>query len=201
LYKKVNNKKEFLMAIPAQQPRKGPSFDVKAKKGVGVIPENHKQINHSNFGCLLNTNYKPKTNEEILDFGKQYPEILEETLNNNDSLFKKAITIVDDIKTNPNGSKTFTTHTIGDSEYDENIKHIRSRFKAEIGNDYGKGGRLHIHASFFIVHTTKIQINLKPIVDAFNVSLSAKDLPTIKYYHVKSEKPTTDLYMTKYNYL
>ena len=181
--------------------KKGPTFDVKAKKGVSYAVAKDKKINHSYFACLLNTNFKPKTKEQIEAYGDEYPDILTDVLNKNDNLFKKSITIVEKIDNNANGTKTFTTHTCTDEEYNDNIKHIRSRFKVEIGNDYGKGGRLHLHCSFFIVHTTKIQLNLKPIVEAYNNELSAKGLPVIKYYHVKSEKPSTDLYMTKYNFL
>lgn len=183
---------------------KGPSFDVKGKKGIGYktdTSESAKKIKHSYFGVLLNTNHKPKSQEEVERYGDDYPTILEELLNRNDTLFQRSITIVDNITTNDDGSKTFATHTCSQEEYDDNIKHIRSRFKVEIGNNYGKGGRLHIHASFFIVHTTKIQLNMKPIVDAYNHELGDRGLPTIKYFHVKSEKPSTDLYMTKYNYL
>lgn len=181
--------------------KKGPTFDIKPKKGISYKAASDKHINHSYFACLMNTNSKPKSVEQIEAYGEQYPEIFQEVLNKNDTLFKRSITIVDNIVTNPDGSKTFTTHTCTQEEYDENIKHIRSRFKVEIGNDYGKGGRLHLHVSFFIVHTTKIQLNLKPIVEAYNQELTAQGLPTIKYYHVKSEKPSTDLYMTKYNFV
>lgn len=179
----------------------GPTFDIKRKKGISYKSESAKKINHSYFACLLNTNYKPKTKEEIESYGDLYPEILEELLRNNNTLFQKSITIVDNIETLPDGRKDFTTHTCSEEEYNENIKHVRSRFKMEVGNDFGKGGRMHMHCSFFIVHTTKIQMNLKPIVTAYNTELEARGLPTIKYYHVKSEKPSTDLYMTKYNFL
>lgn len=179
--------------------RKGPTFDIKGKKGASYKTDG-KHINHSYFGCLMNTNYKPKSMEEVELYGDEYPDILQQVLDKNDNLFRRAITVVDDITTLDDGRKTFATHTISEDEYNDNIKHIRSRFKVEIGNDYGKGGRLHMHASFFIVHTTKIQMNLKPIVEAYNQELSAKGYPTIKYYHVKSDKPSTDLYMTKYNY-
>lgn len=183
------------------EPRKGPTFDIKPKKGISYKTSSAKHINHSYFACLLNTNYKPKNVEEIEHYGDEYPAILQEVLNRNDNLFKRSITIVDNIINNFNETKTFVTHTCTQEEYDENIKHIRSRFKVEIGNDYGKGGRLHLHASFFIVHTTKIQLNLKPIVDAYNEELAARGYPQIKYFHVKSEKPSTDLYMTKYNFV
>lgn len=179
----------------------GPTMDIKAKKGVSYKADTRgKKINHSYFACLFNTNYKPKTKQEIEMMGQAYPEVLEQVLNEHPEVFKRAITVVDRIVTHRDRKKTFETHTIGDAEYDENIRHIRSRFKAELGNDMGKGGRLHLHASFFIVHTTKIQLNLEPIVTLFNQALERRGLPTIKYYHVKSEKPSTDLYMTKYNY-
>jgi hypothetical protein len=182
----------------------GPSFDIKGKKGIYTRDQHQTdgaRIKQSYFGCLLNTNMKPKTKEDAEFYGDEYPVILEEVLNKNDELFRKSIVIVDNIENHPDGRKTFTTHTISDQEYNEKIKHIRSRFKVEIGNDFGKGGRLHLHASFFIVHTTKIQLNLKPIIDAYNDVLEGRGLPKIKYFHVKSDKPSTDLYMTKYNYL
>lgn len=191
------------MADGGDRERKGPTFDIKATYGVTDARDKSggKHINHSFFGCLLNTNYKPKDRESLEMMGKEYPRILEEVLSQNDDLMKRSIMIVDDITTHDDGRKTFTTHEISQEEYESDIKHIRSRFKAEVGNDYGKGGRFHMHCSFFIVHTTKIQLDLKPIVDAYNVELEAHGLPTIKYFKVKSEKPNTDLYMTKYNFV
>jgi hypothetical protein len=174
-----------------------PTFDIKGKKGVGV-KQSRKKINHSYFGCLLNTNYKPKTKDEITRMGEQYPKIMEEALT--PDVLESAITIVDNITTLPDGRKTFETHKITHADFEEQIKHIRSRFKCEIGNDFGKGGRFHLHASFFIVHTTKIQMDMQPIVNAVNEILASKGLPLLKYFHIKSEKPTTDLYMTKYDY-
>lgn len=180
--------------------RKGPTFDIKGRRGINIATNTHKKINHSFFACLLNTNFKPRDREQLQIFGEEYPDILETLLNGNDTLLKDSITIVDNITTLPDGRKTFVTHKISDEDYNTHIKHVRSRFKVEVGNNYGKGGRLHIHASFFIIHTTKIQLDLGPIVKAFNEELEARSMPTIKYFHVKSEKPSTDLYMSKYNY-
>lgn len=177
-----------------------PSFDVKGKRG--LKEQKHvsdgKKINHSFFGVMLNTNYKPRYKEEVERMANDYPEILEDLLTNNDALFQQSIVIVDKITTVAGGRKQFDAHTITPGQYDSDIKHIRSRFQSEIGQ---VGGRFHLHASFFVVHTTKIQMNMKPIVDAFNKELGNRGMPLIKFYRTKAEKASTDLYMTKYDYV
>jgi hypothetical protein len=176
-----------------------PSFDIKGKKGLKETRHvsDGKKINHSFFGVMLNTNYKPKYRDEVKMMADEYPQILEDLLKNNDTLFQKSIVIVDKIENAGGGKKHFEGHTISPAQYEADIKHIRSRFQSEIGHT---GGKFHLHASFFVVHTTKIQMNMKPMVDAFNKELEARGLHTIKYFHVKAEKASTDLYMTKYDY-
>lgn len=183
---------------PPAQKKKGPQLDIKGKVGLFSHPKNeNKKLTHSFFACLLNTNYHPKSNEEAQMMAQEYPTILEDLLKENADLFRNSITVVDKIDTHADFKKTFHTHRISEEEFDENIKRIRSRFKCEMGA--GKG-RFHLHATFFVVHTTKIQMDLKPIIDAYNVELTSRGLHPITYFHTKSEKPNTDLYMSKYDF-
>jgi hypothetical protein len=178
-----------------------PTFDIKGKKGVNVLKADAKHIKTSMFSCMLNTNYKPRSREEREQMGDAYPDILQELLTSHPQLFQQCVVVVDNIKTLPDNRKTFDVHSISSEDFEKDIKHIRSRFHCEVGNTRGKGERFHLHASFFIVHTTKIQFDLGPLVTELNKVLTDRNLPLIKYFHVSSEKPSTDLYMSKYNYV
>jgi hypothetical protein len=182
-------------AGPAQG-KKGPTLDIKKKKNLVADEDNQggKNIKCSSFVCLFNTNYRPKDKEELQQFFDQFPDVMAAVLTH--GMFMKIITVLVKIDTDPTGKKTMTTRDISPEEYEEDIRHIRTRFNCEVGYS-GKGRRFHIHLNFFIVHTTKIQIELKPLVEAINVELEARSLPLIKYFHTKSEKPASQLYMKK----
>jgi hypothetical protein len=182
-------------------PPKRPIFDVKAKKGQDYTKykiAGKKKIVCSSFVVLMNTNFKPRDKAQIDDYMQRYPEILESTINSNPDMMQKCFFVVDNIVAGPH-NKQFFTHAISDEEYGD-IKYVKSRFEGEVGLDFKRGGRFHLHCSFFVVHTSKLQMELKPLVDKYNEDLAAEGYPPIKYYHVKAEKPSTTSYMKKYYY-
>ena len=182
----------------------GPVFDVKGKRGVDYRDyqvKDAKKLKTSAFTILLNTNIKPKTKEEIGEWMDQYPEILENVINSNPEVMKKCFSFVAGIQTNgATGKKTFQLRDMTDAEYSNDIKYVKSRFQGEVGLNFKQGGRFHLHCTFFVVHTSKIQMDMKPLIDKYNESLEAAGLPPIKYFHTKSEKPNGADYQKKYYY-
>jgi hypothetical protein len=161
------------------------------------------KLKHSNFNITLNTNYRPKR-EEIERFDKLYTEAIEEALNKNDchAIFD-ALRVIDSIQDDPNhpGKRVYTTHKMTMQEYDTLVKNIQTEYKCEVGVNFKYGGRFHIHGFIYILHTSRLHLDMDPIVNAINTECNKRGIPTIKYAHASYEKPSMRDYMKKMDFV
>lgn len=178
-----------------------PIVDVKAKDMAVYDRQSQVKLKHSAFGFTMNTNYRPKTSDEILEMDRQYTDVMERALKDNDGeLLRRSLKVVDSIQ-HDGGKKTFDTHPMTSAEFDENVKKIKVRYRNEVGTNFKYGGRFHTHGYIYVIHTTMVHLDIEVMMDGINTYLEALDLPTFKYGHVGMEKISMKEYMSKQDLL
>lgn len=188
--------------------RRGPVLDIKAKRMnfLDAVPDAPRRLKlkHSSFGFTMNTNYRPKSKEEMVGLDAQFTESMEESLykNSGQNLREslrviERIDVTEQLTSSGARKKEFVTHPMTMDEYDEHVKKIKVRFRNEVGSNYKYGGRWHVHGYIYVVHTTLIHLDIQTLMKRMNVDLEAKGLPTLKYGHFGMEKVGMKEYMSK----
>jgi hypothetical protein len=182
--------------------RRGPILDVKAKpmNFLDVAQARRVKLKHSSFGFTMNTNYRPKSKEEMVEMDRAFTEAMEEALyKDGGKNLMESLRVIDSMEKGPGpgAKRTFVTHQMTQQEFEEHVKKVKVRFRNEIGTNYKYGGRWHLHGYIYVVHTTMIHLDIQALMRAANAELSAKGLPTLKYGHFGMEKVGMKEYMSK----
>lgn len=196
------------MASNTQPNVKKSVLDVKGKKMKQLDSKDlftkpqKKTLKHSMFTFTFNTNYRPKSKPEIISMDERYTDLVDRALGNEETI-RKSLKKIDSIEHRPynNTRKAYATHVMTSREFDEDIKHVKARHHNEVGRNYKKGGRFHVHGYIYILHTTMVHLDINVLKDEINKLLEANGLPKICYAHMGYEKPGMKEYMKKQDYI
>lgn len=145
------------------------------------------RIRYTNYSFMMNTNYKPHTAEEAREISEELGKACRYVFENFDS--DRLIKWVTDTQ----GNTIDREATVGD------ILRMKTTFEVEMGTNYKRGGRMHIHGYIMIAHFRMLKLNYKELRDYFNEVLykQGSKHPLLSY-RFKVEKITPKQYMNKW---
>lgn len=184
---------------------RGPVISVRAHRMVrpDFPPPAARKLRHSMFGITFNTNYRPKNVDEIRNLDEQFTEAIEDALTaDGGAVLKDSLKVVESMSTDAaTGKKRFVTHKITATEYEQHVKKIDTQYHNEVGANFVRGGRFHIHGYIYVLHTTMLQLDIDPIMQALNAQCRRRGIPEVKYAHVSYQRPGAREYMEKMDFV
>lgn len=134
------------------------------------------KVRFSNFLVLMNTNKFPKSEETARAMADELLRMAEEMFGSVELLGRFV--------------QFGNPEARWSSDY---IRRVKTAYAVEMGEHYGK---LHVHASIKIVHTTVVRLNLERMQEEANHLLEGTGL-TIAYTHISAHGPTPEDYLGK----
>lgn len=151
--------------------------------------EKGEKVYFSNFMITLNTNIRPKTEEQVYDilhYLEQVPPVVFSYSNIENTLLDEFRWI-----SYKNREKEILPKD------PSKIKQLKVVYRVEIGTGL-KGGREHLHVGLNVQHTGLLQVNREEVMRQVNEYLTELNSPyKIKYCNISIERPKAKDYLSK----